>query len=91
MRLFTLMQTSTRILSSMIRIYLYFTRRQCCGSGMIVTKLSKIWVWDPGSEMWNKHIQDPGSRGQKGTGSRIRNTARRNEFVDQISPDIEIS
>ncbi len=26
----------------------------------IVTKLSKIWVWDPGS------------RGQKGTGSRIR-------------------
>ncbi len=36
----------------------------------IVTKLSKIWVWDPGSE-----IRDPG--GQKGTGSRIRirNTA----------------
>jgi hypothetical protein len=32
----------------------------------IVTKLSKIWVWDPGS------------RGQKGTGSRIRicNTAK---------------
>ncbi len=29
----------------------------------IVTKLSKIWV------------RDPGSRGQKGTGSRIRNTA----------------
>jgi hypothetical protein len=28
----------------------------------IVVKLSKIWVWDPGS------------RGQKGTGSRIRNT-----------------
>ncbi len=29
------------------------------------TKLSKIWVWDPGSR----------SRAQKGTGSRIRNTA----------------
>jgi hypothetical protein len=35
----------------------------------IVTKLSKIWVWDPG-----KPIPDPGSRGQKGTGSRIRNS-----------------
>ncbi len=35
-------------------------------------KLSKIWVWDPGSE--NKPIPDPGSRDQKGTGSRIRNT-----------------
>ncbi len=35
----------------------------------IVTKLSKIWVWDPG-----KPIPDPGSRGQKGSGSRIRNT-----------------
>ncbi len=45
----------------------------------IVTKLSKIWVWDPGSEIRNtgseirkKPIPDPGSRGQKGTGSRIR-------------------
>ncbi len=34
----------------------------------IVTKLSKIWVWDPGSK---KPIPDPGSRGQKGNGSRI--------------------
>jgi hypothetical protein len=51
----------------------------------IVTKLSKIWVWDPGSadpEWVFSGIQDPekthsgfGSRGQKGTGSRIRNTA----------------
>jgi hypothetical protein len=40
----------------------------------IVKKLSRIWVWDPGS---GKPIPDPGSRGQKGTGSRIRilNTA----------------
>ncbi len=38
----------------------------------IVTKLSKIWVWDPGSEIRDlkKSIMDP--RGQKGTRSRIR-------------------
>jgi hypothetical protein len=57
----------------------------------IVTKLSKIWVWDPGSGIRDPgsgirdpgsgknlfRIPDPGSRGQKGTGSRIRirNTA----------------
>ncbi len=42
----------------------------------IVTKLSKIWLWDPGSEIRDpeKPITDPGFRGQKGTGSRIRNT-----------------
>ncbi len=28
----------------------------------IVTKLSKIWVWDPGSEIRKKPILDPGSR-----------------------------
>ncbi len=41
----------------------------------IVTNLSKIWAWDPGSEIRDpekKPIPDPGSRGQKGTGSRIR-------------------
>jgi hypothetical protein len=40
----------------------------------IVTKFSKIWVWDPGSEIRDPEnpIPDPGSRGQKGTGSRIR-------------------
>jgi hypothetical protein len=38
----------------------------------IVTKPSKIWVWDPGSEIRKKPSQDPGSRGQKGNGSRIR-------------------
>jgi hypothetical protein len=45
----------------------------------IVTKISKIWVWDPGSEIRDPEITipDPGSRGLKGTGSRIRirNTA----------------
>ncbi len=39
----------------------------------IVTKLSKIWIWDLGSEIRDpeKPIPDPGSRGQKGTGSWI--------------------
>ncbi len=38
----------------------------------IVTKLSKIWIWDPGYGKNLFRIRDPGSRGQKGTGSRIR-------------------
>jgi hypothetical protein len=33
--------------------------------------LSNIWVWDPGSGKNLFRIPDPGSRGQKGTGSRI--------------------
>ncbi len=44
----------------------------------IVNKLSKIFFWDPGSEIRDPgsgknlfRIPDPGSRGQKGTGSRI--------------------
>ncbi len=43
----------------------------------IVIKLSKIWVRDPRSGIRKKPIPDPGSRGQEGTGSRIRirNTA----------------
>jgi hypothetical protein len=45
----------------------------------IVTKLSKIWVWDPGSEIRDPEKTYSRSRGQKGTGSRIRipNTARK--------------
>jgi hypothetical protein len=39
------------------------------------TTLSKIWIWDPRSGIQKKPIPDPGSRGQKDTGSRIRNTA----------------
>jgi hypothetical protein len=38
----------------------------------IVIKLSKIWVWDPRSGIRKKPIPDSRSRGQKGTGSRIR-------------------
>ncbi len=47
-----------------------------------VTKLSKIRVWDPGSEIRKKPFPDPGSRGQKGTGSRIRvrNTAQKHRI-----------
>ncbi len=36
---------------------------------IFVKKLFKIWSWDPGSGSRNKPIPDPGSRGQKGTGS----------------------
>jgi hypothetical protein len=35
----------------------------------IVTRLSKIWVWDPGS---GKNLSRIPDQGQKGTGSRIR-------------------
>jgi hypothetical protein len=47
----------------------------------IDTKLSKIWVWDPGSGNNLFRIPDPGSRGQKGTGSRIR--IRNTDFYTQ--------
>jgi hypothetical protein len=53
----------------------------------IVTKLFKIWVWDPGSG--KKPIPDPGSRGQKAPypGSRIRNTAD-NKLAEEKAADI---
>ncbi len=38
----------------------------------IFTMLSHKWVWDPGSEIRDPEKTYPGSRGQKGTGSRIR-------------------
>jgi hypothetical protein len=38
----------------------------------IVTNFLKVWVWDPRSGNRKKPILDPGSRGKKGTGSRIR-------------------
>jgi hypothetical protein len=37
----------------------------------IVNKFSKIWVWDPGSEIRYPEKTYSGSRGQKGIGSRI--------------------
>jgi hypothetical protein len=61
-----------KIWASFQRIIEFFTQK-------FVTKLSKIWGWDPGSG--KKPITDPESRirvqGKKGTVSRIRirNTA----------------
>ncbi len=53
-----------KIWATFQRIIELFTKK-------IVKKLFKIWSWDPGSEIRDP-IPDPGSRGQKGTGSRIR-------------------
>jgi hypothetical protein len=52
----------------------------------IVTKPSKIWVWDPGSGKNLFRNPDPGSRGQKGTGSRIRirNTGMHTQTSESI-------
>ncbi len=59
-----------KILANYQRIIELFTQK-------MVKKLLKIWSWDPRSGIRKKPIPDPGSRGQKGTGSRIRirNTA----------------
>jgi hypothetical protein len=62
-----------KICANFQRIIELFTQK-------IVTKLSKIWAWDPGSGIRDpgsekKPIPDLRSRGKKGTGSRIRNTA----------------
>jgi hypothetical protein len=48
------------------KIWLNFQRIIEVFTQIIVTKLSKIWVWDPGSGIRQKSIPDPGSRGQKG-------------------------
>jgi hypothetical protein len=52
-----------KIWSSFQRIKELFTQK-------IVTKLSKLWVWDPGSGKNLFRVADLGSRGKKGTGSR---------------------
>jgi hypothetical protein len=44
--------------------------REVC-TQKIVSKLSKIWVWDPGSEIRKNPISDPGPKGQKSTRCRI--------------------
>jgi hypothetical protein len=56
-----------KIWANFQRIIELFTKK-------IVKKLCKIWSWDPRSGIRKKPIPDPGSRGQKGTGSRIRDT-----------------
>jgi hypothetical protein len=60
------------------KIWVNFQRIIALFTQKIVTKLSKIWVWDPGSG--KKTIPDPGSRGQKGTVSRIRNIAKMGKY-----------
>jgi hypothetical protein len=50
------------------KIYANFQRIIEVFTQKIFIKLSKVWVWDPGSEIRKKPIPDPGSRGQKGTG-----------------------
>jgi hypothetical protein len=45
-----------KFLANFQRIIKLFTQK-------IVTKLSKIWVWDPTSGIRKKPIPDPGSRG----------------------------
>jgi hypothetical protein len=65
----------TKIWSNFQKIMELFTPK-------IVTKLSKVWVWDPRSGIRKKPIPDPGVK--KGTVSRIwiRNTALQVNFLD---------
>ncbi len=65
MKIILVLKCWRKNLSQFKRIIEHFTQK-------IVTKLSKIWFWDPRSGIQKKHIQDPWSRGQKGTESRIR-------------------
>jgi hypothetical protein len=53
-----------KMLPNFLRIIEFFTQN-------IAKQLSKIWVWDPGSKIRNTEKTYSGSRGQKGTGSRI--------------------
>jgi hypothetical protein len=53
-----------------------------------VTKLSKIWVWDPGSEIRDPEKTYSGSRGQKGNGSRIRNTDKKLWYGSGLDSDL---
>jgi hypothetical protein len=59
-----------KIWANFQRIVEVFTKK-------IVKKLLKIWSWDPGSEIRDPEKTYSGSRSQKGTGSRIRNTVRK--------------
>jgi hypothetical protein len=63
-----------KIWANFQRIIELFTKK-------IVKKLFKIWSRDPRSGIRKKPIPDPGSRGQKGIGSRIRNTGWMNKHL----------
>ncbi len=58
-------QVTKIILAKAQRIVVLFTQK-------FVIKLSKIWVWDPGSRIRKKLISGSRIQGQKCTGSRIR-------------------
>jgi hypothetical protein len=47
----------------------------------IVNKLSKMWVWDPGSEIGDPEKIYSGSRGYKSTGSGSATLEERVEFI----------
>jgi hypothetical protein len=49
----------------MKKIWANFQRITELFTQKIVTKLSKIWVWDPGSKIRDLEKIYPGSRGQK--------------------------
>ncbi len=57
----------------------------------IFINLSKIWIWDPGSEIRNpeKTFPDPGSRTQNGTGSAT--LISRAQLEDIKSLNLEVS
>jgi hypothetical protein len=65
---FSFKELKKKIWANFQRIIELFTQK-------IVTKLSKIWVWDPEKTY-------SGSRGQKGTGSRIR--IRNTVYIDVL-------
>ncbi len=65
---FIFKQEKKNIWTNLQRILVLFTKKP-------VTKLSKIWVWYPESEIRDQEKIYSGFRGQKGTRSRIHNTA----------------
>jgi hypothetical protein len=55
----------------------------------IVTKLSKIWVWDPRSVIRKKKHSGSGSRGLKGTGVRSVYPSLIKKSLKGLSHDID--
>jgi hypothetical protein len=49
-----------------------------------VTKLSKIWVWDPGSEIRDPEKNHSGSRGKKAPDPRSRIRIRNTVILDLV-------
>jgi len=78
--------TSFESVSRIIFWVIPYPDKQCCGSGMYISDPGSasasenydlgnmIRNVNPGSRSWFLPIPDPGSKGQKGTGYRIRNT-----------------